>query len=152
MKKLYTLAIVCENNKILLGMKKRGFGAGRFNGFGGKVLAGEKVEEAAVRELEEEANIKSQEIKELGIINFEFQGGEDILEVHVYSVLSYSGFISESEEMRPKWFNLDDIPYAKMWSDDKYWLPLFLEDKKFKAYFLFDRNDEVLEKNVEVLT
>lgn len=25
-----------------------------------------------------------------------------------------------------------------MWADDKYWLPLFLQDKKFKGKFLFD--------------
>lgn len=32
---------------VLLGMKKRGFGAGKWNGFGGKVQPGETIEEAA---------------------------------------------------------------------------------------------------------
>jgi hypothetical protein len=40
MKKLLTLCIVHQNDKVLLGMKKRGFGMGRWNGFGGKVEAG----------------------------------------------------------------------------------------------------------------
>lgn len=47
--KLYTLTFVVDAGKILLGMKKRGFGAGRWNGFGGKVDPGESIEEAAKR-------------------------------------------------------------------------------------------------------
>ena len=39
---------------MLLGMKKRGFGTGKWNGFGGKVEVGETVADAAQRELEEE--------------------------------------------------------------------------------------------------
>ncbi|CAN0505072.1 unnamed protein product, partial [Ectocarpus sp. 12 AP-2014] len=36
-----------DSKEILLGMKKRGFGEGKWNGFGGKVESGESVEEAA---------------------------------------------------------------------------------------------------------
>ena len=37
-------------------------------------------------------------------------------------------------------FDIDDIPYDKMWDDDKYWFPWFLENKKFKAKFYFDKD------------
>ena len=47
--KLYTLALIRNNDNILLGMKKRGFGVGRWNGFGGKVHSGETILEAAKR-------------------------------------------------------------------------------------------------------
>ena len=49
--KQLTLLFVLEPEKkeVLLGMKKRGFGQGRWNGFGGKVQAGETVEDAAIR-------------------------------------------------------------------------------------------------------
>jgi 8-oxo-dGTP pyrophosphatase MutT (NUDIX family) len=66
MGKLLTLVLVfCpEQGRILLGMKKRGFGMGFFNGFGspswnsahvvgGKVEKGEEVDAAAQRELNE---------------------------------------------------------------------------------------------------
>lgn len=49
--KLLTLAFVCRDREILLGFKKRGFGAGRWNGFGGKVENGETIEEGAKRYL-----------------------------------------------------------------------------------------------------
>ena len=47
--KLLTLLFVIESDRVLLGMKKRGFGAGRWNGFGGKVDRDETIEEAAKR-------------------------------------------------------------------------------------------------------
>lgn len=47
--KLLTLLFVVESDRVLLGMKKRGFGAGRWNGFGGKVDRDETIEEAAKR-------------------------------------------------------------------------------------------------------
>lgn len=46
---LYTLVMVLQPPRILLGMKKRGFGAGRWNGFGGKVQEGETIEAGARR-------------------------------------------------------------------------------------------------------
>ena len=47
--KLLTLLFVLKPGKVLLGYKKRGFGADRWNGFGGKVQQGETIEEAAIR-------------------------------------------------------------------------------------------------------
>ena len=47
--KQYTLVLVIEGNKILLGLKKRGFGVGWWNGFGGKINNEETIEEAAKR-------------------------------------------------------------------------------------------------------
>jgi len=48
-RKLLTLVFIIEPDRILLGMKKRGFGAGWWNGFGGKVQPDETIEEAAKR-------------------------------------------------------------------------------------------------------
>ncbi|XP_044836569.1 7,8-dihydro-8-oxoguanine triphosphatase isoform X3 [Mauremys mutica] len=45
--KLFTLVLVVQPQQVLLGMKKRGFGAGRWNGFGGKVQVDETIEQAA---------------------------------------------------------------------------------------------------------
>ena len=45
--KLLTLLFILKPGKVLLGYKKRGFGAERWNGLGGKVQQGETIEEAA---------------------------------------------------------------------------------------------------------
>ena len=42
-KKVLTLVYIRDDENILLGLKKRGFGTGKWNGFGGKVQAGETI-------------------------------------------------------------------------------------------------------------
>jgi len=147
MKKIQTLIIIHKHPHILLGMKKRGFGMGKWNGFGGKVEKGEEVVEAAKRELFEEVGIEVADMCLIGILEFEWQNkkfSDDILKVHIFRANNYKGEPCESEEMLPKWFHTDEIPYHKMWSDDKHWMPLFLDEKKFRGKFLFDKNNNIL--------
>jgi 8-oxo-dGTP diphosphatase/2-hydroxy-dATP diphosphatase len=139
MKKILTLCIVHQHPKVLLGMKKRGFGVGRWNGFGGKVEEDESIEQAAIRELEEESGIKALSSEKIGILNFSFQEFPEDLEMHIFSVNNFEGDPIESEEMKPEWFFLDEIPFTQMWSSDLHWWPLFLSGKKFKGNFLFDK-------------
>jgi 8-oxo-dGTP diphosphatase/2-hydroxy-dATP diphosphatase len=47
--KIFTLVLVSKKCGILLGLKKRGFGEGKWNGFGGKIESGESVIQAAIR-------------------------------------------------------------------------------------------------------
>lgn len=102
MKKVLTLCLVLKENKILLGLKKRGFGEGRWNGFGGKVEEGESVEEGAKRELLEESGIVAEKMEEVGVITFSFQEIPKIQEVHIFKILEYSGEVKETEEMKPE--------------------------------------------------
>lgn len=149
MRKILTLCLVLRENRILLGMKKRGFGAGRWNGFGGKVEAGETIEVAAKRETEEECGIVITEMEKVGIHEFEFENARgDILEVHVFRVDTWTGEPRETEEMRPQWFTTDAIPYDEMWPDDIHWVPVFLTGKKFRTKFLFGEGDAILETEV----
>lgn len=148
-KKILTLVLVHHNGRVLLGMKKRGFGMGWWNGFGGKVEPGETIEEAARREMFEESGVEIRAIEEAGVLDFEFQGNSEILEVHVFRAEEFSGEPTESEEMRPQWFPVDAIPFEKMWPDDRYWFPLFLARKEFKGRFLFGSKDSVLEYSLE---
>ncbi len=131
--------MVVKDNQVLLGMKKRGFGVGRWNGFGGKIEEGESIEEGAHRELEEEVGIKALDMQKIGILDFSFENDPKVLEVHIFKITDFTGEPFESEEMRPKWFSFDAIPFEQMWSDDKYWFPYLLHNKMFKGAFLFDR-------------
>lgn len=149
MKKLLTLVLITRPNQVLLGMKKRGFGQGRWNGFGGKVEKGETILEAAKRELFEESSLKSDDLKEIGLIDFEFVGDPQILEVHVFTTSKFEGEPTESSEMRPQWFNVNDIPFDTMWPDDHLWFPLFLNGTKFKGYFLFEGHDKILKQTLD---
>lgn len=127
MKEILTLCLAVRNGEVLLGMKKRGFGMGRWNGFGGKVEAGETIEEGAKREMQEECGVVIETMEKVGIHEFEFEkkparnassndvgGRGEILEVHVFRVDTWSGEPMETEEMRPEWFTIDAIPYDEM--------------------------------------
>ncbi len=149
-KKILTLCIIHKHPNVLLGMKKRGFGAGKWNGFGGKVELGETIKEAAKREVYEEAGITllDKDIDNAGVIEFEFKGNPEILEVHVFRANKFSGEPQETDEMRPVWFKANEIPYNNMWPDDAHWMPLLLSGKKFKGKFLFEGHDKILSKNL----
>lgn len=151
MKKILTLCMIYQHPKILLGMKKRGFGKDIWNGFGGKLNDGESIEEAAIREVREETGIKINKIEKKGIIDFEFKDNPEILEVHIFKADEFEGEPLETEEMRPKWFHIDEIPFEEMWSDDIHWLPLFLDGKKFRGKFLFDDADSNKILDLELL-
>lgn len=148
-KKILTLCIIHQHPMVLLGMKKKGFGRGRWNGFGGKVSDGETIEDAAAREVKEEAGIEVENLDKVGIIDFEFRGNSEILQVHIFKSDNFSGEPTESEEMKPQWFHVDEIPFKDMWPDDIHWMPLFLSGKKFKGKFLFGESDCILEQKLE---
>lgn len=143
-----TLCIIEDGNRVLLGMKKRGFGAGRWNGFGGKVETGETPFDAAIREVQEEIGVTVQDAQRRGMLEFFFEKTGEEMEVHVYGASRYEGEPSEGEEMAPQWFSHADIPFDKMWPDDKYWIPLFLAGKKFKGKFIFKDYDTIISHEV----
>lgn len=100
-----SLLFVVQESKVLLGMKKRGFGVNLWNGFGGKVDANETIREAAVREMQEECGITPTDPKFVGLLKFNMLKDEKIIIVHVFKSKEYTGEITESEEMRPQWFD-----------------------------------------------
>ncbi|NXD92638.1 8ODP triphosphatase, partial [Chaetorhynchus papuensis] len=147
--RLFTLVLVMQPSRVLLGMKKRGFGAGLWNGFGGKVQPGESIEEAARRELLEESGLTVDTLQKMGQITFEFVGNSELMDVHIFRADHFQGEPTESEEMRPQWFQLDEVPFQHMWPDDSYWFPLVLQRKLFRGYFKFQGQDTILEHSLK---
>ena len=152
MKKLRTtLLILRKDNKILLARKKRGFGFGKWNGVGGKVEEKETPEEAMIRETQEEISVTPIEYEKIGIIRFVEYIKEELTtnDMHLYIATKWQGVPKESEEMQPKWFSINNLPWEEMFSDDKYWLPLVLEGKKLDAFFEYDKNWNLQKQEVK---
>lgn len=145
-----------NSEKLLLAMKKRGFGKGKWNGIGGKVdlEKGDKsIVDAAIRETEEEIGVKVKDLDKVAILNFYFPYNQAWnQDVHVFLVKNWEREPRESEEMSPKWFNVKEIPFGEMWDDDRFWLPQVLDGKKVKAKFVFKEGEKISKQNIEIVS
>ena len=122
---LATLMFVVQDGKILLIRKKRGIGAGKVNGPGGKFEPGETALQC--------------------VLHFSFTCGTiPEIRCHVFMASSFKGTPSETPEAEPFWCPVDGIPYDLMWQDDRFWLPAMLDGKRFEAFFTFE-GDRMLE-------
>ena len=144
---------------VCLAMKKRGFGEGRWNGSGGKVgdkeeFKDETVEEGAVREVSEELNVVMINPKEVGKILFETEGdNEKCIVSYVFVADKWDGDPSETEEMNPKWFKVDEVPYDEMWADDREWFKELLKGNRFEARYVFSKDDDnhLVEQDIKIV-
>ena len=151
MMKETTLLFLRRRDEILLAMKKRGFGEGRWNGVGGKIEQGESLADALLREAKEEIDTTPTQYEQVAIIKFDqyFKGTHALMIVNVFVATKWQGEPTESEEMKPQWFSINSLPYEAMWQDDPYWLPLVLEGKKIRASFVMDKEDAIVEHTIE---
>lgn len=145
-----TVCILIRGNppaEILLGLKKIGFGLGKVVGFGGRVEAGESVEAAAVRELEEETGIKAaiEHLIPHGTLSFLFPAKPEwSQDIHIFLVYQWSGEPHESTEIQPAWYKVDQLPFESMWDDARYWLPLVLRGKRIQARFEYNSDNQTV--------
>lgn len=146
-----TLLFLLNDDSVLLAMKKRGFGAGRWNGVGGKLDPGETVEQALIRECQEEIKVTPTSYQKVAEIVFheQHEGEQKSMLVHVFTSSVWDGEPTETEEMAPKWFEKNAIPYDDMWADDPYWLSDVLAGKFLRCEFHLDENDKVSEYSVK---
>ncbi len=146
-----TLLFLKKDDRILLAMKKRGFGAGKWNGVGGKIEAGESIEAALVRECQEEIGVTPASWQQVAELDFVQDATTDPwhMYVHAYISSNWQGEPTESEEMKPQWFDLSDIPYEAMWDDDQYWLPKVLAGELVYGEFIFDENEKMTNYMIE---
>lgn len=147
-----TFMVLRDKDRILFGTKKCGFGKGKIVGIGGKVDAGETVEEAAVRETEEEIGVKVTEFQKLGEIvfdNLSYKDSHECNKMHIFVATKWEGEPIETDEIEPIWIPTREIPYERFWEDNQYWMPYVLIGDFVQGYFLFDDQNRVKSHWVE---
>lgn len=137
--------------RVLLIVKKRGMGAGKWNAPGGKVEPGETPAQAVVRETREEAGVTPVGARYAGLLEFRFAEGSPSWDnlCRVYRADAFAGSLcGEHDECAPHWVPLDAIPYDGMWEDDRSWLPSLLAGRPFHRVYRFGAGDALLGETV----
>lgn len=150
----YTEVFLIDTDNIMLGLKKTGLGAGNIIGIGGKVEPNETLEQAAIREVQEEVEITIENLEYSGNVIFYFPHIKDEswnISVHIYTSKKWSGTPKETIEISPFWFHKTSIPYEKMWDDARLWVPQVIANKKIFGEFLYAENMQVADYNVKEL-
>ena len=144
-----TLVFVIHGGQILLIRKKRGLGAGKINGPGGRLEPGETPQACAERELREEVGVTAGALVLMGHHRFQFVDGYSTYG-YVYRTHEIEGTAIEPDEAAPRWYDLAAIPFDEMWEDDRYWLPLVIQGRRFSGYWIFD-GDRMVDYRLDVL-
>ena len=132
-----TLMFIVDQGQVLLIRKKRGLGAGKINGPGGKMDEGESPLQCAIRETREELHVTPLGIRECGKLRFHSDDFGKIL-CYVFIAAGFEGSVTETDEAAPVWTPIESIPFHEMWEDDIYWLPHVLFGKSVDARFVFE--------------
>jgi 8-oxo-dGTP diphosphatase len=126
------------HREVLLGFKKTGFGAGRWVGLGGHIEDGEEPAEAAAREVAEESGLTVSGLVHMASLNFVFPARPAWNQTaDVFVTSDFAGEAAESDEVIPRWFGIDALPFDGMWNDARYWMPLVLAGESVRADITF---------------
>ncbi len=142
-----TLCFVVREDEMLLIRKKRGLGAGKIVGPGGRLEPGETPLECAVREVQEELCVTPRGVVARGEHRFQFVDGYSI-HVFAFTAEGFEGRPTETDEAIPLWTPLARIPYHEMWEDNRIWLPLMLQGIPFSGRYVFE-DDVMLDHALE---
>ena len=71
------------------------------------------------------------------------------IRIHVFTATGCHGEPQETDEAVPHWVPANEIPYDRMWEDDRLWVPLMLRGERFVARTLFE-GDRLIGHEVEV--
>jgi len=155
MKATLTFVIDPHNDsRVLLAIKQKKIGEGKWNGYGGKPEPQDlSLCHTAVRELFEESGegivVDPQDLDPCAIIDFYFQDNttkEPNWSVVIYTTTKFSGTASSTDEAKdPTWFLQHEIDYNNMLPADRQFIPKVLAGEVFTGIVRFNHDKSGVE-------
>ena len=151
---LATLCYLHHNNHTLMlhrVKKENDIHAGKWNGLGGKIEAGESPEECVVREVREESGLAIRNPKLVGLLVFVNFKGDDWY-VFVFTADEFAsqkpifsektGFLNlESSEGYLQWIPDTKVESLNLWESDHVFMPWIRAGKFFSAKFIYEGDE-----------
>jgi 8-oxo-dGTP diphosphatase len=144
--KQVVLVFLRHQERVLLGIKKTGFGQGKYVAVGGHLETGETPEQAAKREFLEETSAEVTGLTLKARVTFEFSAKPEWnMQASVFESFSWQGQLLESAELAPQWFELTSLPLAQMWDDAQYWVRQVLSGGCFDACMVYGNDNQTVQ-------
>lgn len=140
-----TLCYLEKDNKYLMllrNKKKIDENKGKWIGVGGKFEEGESPEECAAREVHEETGLTMTDCRYRGLITFTSdEWGTEYL--HLFTSQSFYGELTECDEGELAWIDKSELLNLRLWTGDRIFLRLLLEDAGFFSMKFCYQGDEL---------
>ncbi|MYD42912.1 MAG: 8-oxo-dGTP diphosphatase [Gammaproteobacteria bacterium] len=140
-----TLVYLLRDDEVLLIEKLRGHGAGKVNAPGGHIEVGETPEECGIREVIEEVGVAVLEADVMATLRFHDTAKDFDMLGYAMVTSRFTGEPRSSDEAIPFWVKQHEIPFDRMWEDDRLWLPRILAGERLDCELVF--SDDVLKQN-----
>jgi len=138
--KLATLVYVRQNGATLMLhriRKANDMHAGKWNGLGGKLEAGESPEECAIRETLEESGLTIHAPRLCGVLTFPGFANDEDWYAFVFVAINFSGELVDSREGVLEWIPDDRLLELPLWSGDRIFIPWLKQPGFFSASFTY---------------
>lgn len=148
----YLIRDTSTGAEVLLGEKLTGLGAGKIVGPGGKLEPGETSAEAAAREVAEEVGltVSATALKRVAELRYEFPHRPAWSQSSTAFVArEWTGEPVASDELRPRWYPLAELPLERMWDDARRWLPRVLAGETLSVDCSYAADNDSVEIWVE---
>ncbi len=134
---------VIKNGTLLLIKAEEGINKGKWNAPSGELASGERSDKAAMRHAFQQTGLYVNKVMHHGTIRLFLNGKVEYdYKLQIYSSKVFSGDLKPNIKGEARWFGTNELPFYEMWADDKYWVNLVLEGKKFDADFFLDETNE----------
>jgi 8-oxo-dGTP diphosphatase len=148
--KLATLCYIRQNGKTLMIhriKKENDMHAGKWNGLGGKLEAGETPEECALREIWEEAGITVKNLTLRGLITFPGFSDDEDWYAFLFIANYDEGELIDSPEGDLRWIPNDKLLELNLWPGDRIFIPWLDQPGFFSSKFVY-QDGELVEHEV----